>query len=432
MKTSFHSRIFLILFFLFIFILFPLQIFAKRTLTLRDAVETAIKNNPLILSQILQRDEFVFQKKIIRAEFFPKLYINYDYSYERRDSGKKDPSGNNHRFGPYLTWNLFSGFSTYYSMREAIQYVAMQDALLRARINDIAMNVVRAYLDYFRQNALYESAQADLEDAKVLLRLARRRYELGLSPYADVLDAEARLKEAEFRVTNFKYSARSAMGRVLVLMGEDLSKIDEFELLPPEERDFTPPQLSELIQKALLQRPELLSKRSEISAQEEKIKSIRGEYFPTVDLFASHYYIDNRFFPDRDKTFTAGIRITFPLFTGFSTTFKLQKERANLQRKNLERRNLELQIQDEVFTGYNVFLTSKENLASAKALLAKMEEDLRLIQKRYENGLASIVDVTTVLARLSQARAQVATSKYDLILNYFVLQRLTGDIPGLQ
>lgn len=430
MKTSFHSRIFLILFFLFIFILFPLQIFAKRTLTLRDAVETAIKNNPLILSQILQRDEFVFQKKIIRAEFFPKLYINY--SYERRDPGKNDPSGNYHLFGPYLTWNLFSGFSTYYSMREAIQYVAMQDALLRARINDIAMNVVRAYLDYFRQNALYESAQADLEDAKVLLRLAQRRYELGLSPYADVLDAEARLKEAEFRVTNFKYSARSAMGRVLVLMGEDLSKIDEFELLPPEERELTPPQLSELIQKALLQRPELLSKRSEISAQEEKIKSIRGEYFPTVDLFASHYYIDNRFFPDRDKTFTAGIRITFPLFTGFSTPSKLQKERANLQRKNLERRNLELQIQDEVFTGYNVFLTSKENLASARALLAKMEEDLRLIQKRYENGLASIVDVTTVLARLSQARAQVATSKYDLILNYFVLQRLIGDIPGLQ
>lgn len=416
-----------------IFTLLPLfisQAFAKRTITLREAVETAIKKNPQILAQILQRDEFLYQKQIIRAEFFPKLFLSY--SYESKDPGRETPNRTTHSFGPTLTWNLFSGFSTYYSFREAIQYVAMQDALLKARINDVAMNIVRAYLDFHRQKALLESAQADLEDAKILLKLAQRRYELGLSPYADVLDAEARLKEAEYRVTNFKYSARSAKGRVLLLMGEDLSAVDEVEFQPFEEDTFEPPQLSELLQRALKKRPELLAKEKEISAQEERIKSVRGEYFPSIDLFASHYLIDSKFFPDRESVFSAGIRITFPLFTGFSTPSKLQKERATLQRRNLEKRNLELQIQDEVFTGYNVFLTSKESLISARALLTKMEEDLRLIQKRYENGLASIVDVTTVLARLSQARAQVATSQYDLILNFFHLQRLAGEIPGLQ
>jgi outer membrane protein TolC len=419
--------------FLFIFIFFQLifsaNTFAKKILTLNEAVSLAIKANPQISAALKQKEEFFFQKNIIRAEFFPKFYLGY--TYQRTDSGKNKPSYDTHLFGPTLSWNIFSGFSTYFAFKEALYYLASQDENIRSKILDIALSTIKSYLSYFNEKALLESALADLEDAKIILKLAQKRYEVGLSPYADVLDAEARLKEAEFNVTNYKYSAEIAKARLLILMNQDLTQIEDYELMPLQESELTLDPLAVYINKALKLRPELLSKEKEILAQQSKIKSVKGEYLPSVDLFANYYRVDNKFFPDSDSQFLAGIKITLPLFTGFSTVSKLQKERATLEKKNFEKRELELNIQQEVFSNYKLFQTAKDNLEAAKALLSKLEEDYRLVQKKYENGLASIVDLTTVMARLSQARAQVGVSRTNLILNYFNLIKSSGEVPGL-
>ncbi|BAU23093.1 hypothetical protein THC_0701 [Caldimicrobium thiodismutans] len=419
--------------FLFIFIFFQLifsaNTFAKKILTLNEAVSLAIKANPQISAALKQKEEFFFQKNIIRAEFFPKFYLGY--TYQRTDSGKNKPSYDTHLFGPTLSWNIFSGFSTYFAFKEALYYLASQDENIRSKILDIALSTIKSYLSYFNEKALLESALADLEDAKIILKLAQKRYEVGLSPYADVLDAEARLKEAEFNVTNYKYSAEIAKARLLILMNQDLTQIEDYELMPLQESELTLDPLAVYINKALKLRPELLSKEKDILAQQSKIKSVKGEYLPSVDLFANYYRVDNKFFPDSDSQFLAGIKITLPLFTGFSTVSKLQKERATLEKKNFEKRELELNIQQEVFSNYKLFQTAKDNLEAAKALLSKLEEDYRLVQKKYENGLASIVDLTTVMARLSQARAQVGVSRTNLILNYFNLIKSSGEVPGL-
>ncbi len=421
------KRIFFLIIIFYAFLIS--EAFSKKILTLSEAVSLAIKANPQISSALKQKEEFFFQKNVIRAEFFPKLYLNY--TYQRTDLGKTQPEIDTHLFGPTLTWNVFSGFSTYFAFKEALYYLSSQDDYIRAKINEIALATIKAYIEYFKEKALLEAALKDLEDAQTTLKLAQKRFEVGLSPYADVLDAEARLKEAEFKVTNYKYSAEIAKAKLLTLLNEDLTKMEEYELLPVEEKELLLKPFSEYIEKALKLRPELLSKEKEILAQESRVKSVRGEFFPSIDIFANYYREDSKFFPDSDFEFQAGIKITFPLFTGFSTVSKLQKERATLEKKNFEKRDLELAIQQEVFSNYKLFETSKENLSASKALLAKLEEDYRIVQKKYENGLASIVDLTTIMARLSEARAQVAVSKYNLILNYYNLIKSTGEIPGL-
>lgn len=423
---KFFSRILICGFF---FLGYINLLWAKETLSLKEAIERALKVNPQITSALKQKDEFFFQKNIIRAEFFPKLYLSY--TFQRVDSGKNRPTLDTHLFGPTLNWNIFSGLSTYYSYKEALYYLSSQDEYIRQKILEIALEVVKSYIEYFKQRALLEAALADLEDAKITLKLAQKRYEVGLSPFADVLEAEARLKEAEYKMSNYKYTAEIAKAKVLLLMNEDLDKIEGYEFLPLEERELEIKPLSELIKKALNLRPELSFKEREILAQKERIKSVRGEYFPTIDLFTSYYKSDKSFFPERDYQFLAGIKFSLPLFTGFSTVSKIQKERATLEKKLVEKRSLELALQDEVFTLYQHFLTSRENLLSAQAMLEKLQEDYRLIQKKYENGLASIVDLTTVMARLSQARSQVALAKYEIFSNFYQLQKATGEIPGL-
>lgn len=424
----FNLFLFLSVFFLILVKIEP--VYSVETLTLQEIIMLGIKNNPEIKISEKVKEEFFYQKNLIRAEFFPKLYINY--TYEKYDTGKNKPTLNLHSLGPTLNWNVFSGFSTWHSYREALLLVLAQDENIKTKTLEIVLEIIRAYLDYFKQKALYESALADLEDAKVLLKLAQKKYEIGLSPYADVLDAEARVKEAEFKVTNYKYTSEIAKAKVLTLINYDLLKMEEIEFLPVEETYLKPKTLEELFKLALNKRPELKSKEKEIFAQKERVNSIKGEFYPTIDLFATYYKEDSKFFPDQNYEFFAGVKINFPLFTGFSTWAKLSQAKSVLERKKLEKNNIELTIKQEVFSVYKNWQTADENYKSAQAWLKSVEEDYRIIQKKYETGLASIVDVTTVLARLSNARANVVTSKYDLIFTYYNLIKSTGLIPVLE
>ncbi len=402
---------------------------AKKILNLSSALNLALKNNPQIQAFIKQKEEFYFQKNLIRSEFFPKIFLNYNY--QQSDIASPTSYKHLHVFGPTLNWNIFSGFSTYYAFKSALYDLSAQEEYIRSKILEVVLSTISAYVEYFKNKELLASALTDLEDAKTVLKLAQKRYEVGLSPYADVLDALARLKEVEYKVSNYKYLAEISKGNLLILLNLDLHQIEEYELEPLEEREFTLNSLSEYINKALKLRPELQAKEKEILSQENRIKSVRGEFLPISDLFVNYYKRDNQFFPDQEREFQFGLRISFPLFTGFSTISKLQKEKATYEKKVLEKRTLELLIQQEVLSKYKHFQTTKENLSALQALVEKLKEDYHIIQKKYENGLASIVDVTTIMARLSEARSNLAIAKHTLFYRYFDLLKSVGEIPGL-
>jgi outer membrane protein len=276
-KISFS--IFLVSFFIFISLGFYSKAQAKRILSLKEAVSIAISQNPEVSAAIKEKESLFFKKNIVRAEFFPKLYLSYNY--QRQDLGKYRPTVDTHQFGPSLTWNVFSGFSTWYAYQEALRLIEVSDALVKAKIQDIALRVVSAYLDYLKTKSLYEASLNDVEDAKVLLKLAQKRYEVGLSPLADVLDAEAKLKESEANSINYKYTAEIAKMNLLILLNLSVLEAKDTELLDFPEELLTEPDFESLLSLAKKKRPELLAKEKEILAQENRIKSVKGEYFPS-------------------------------------------------------------------------------------------------------------------------------------------------------
>ncbi|RKX58841.1 MAG: hypothetical protein DRP29_05795 [Thermodesulfobacteriota bacterium] len=419
-----------ILYVILIFLFFTSLTYSAEILSLKDVILLGIKNNPQIKISKKIKEQYFYQKNVVRSQFFP--YIYFEYTFQRSDLGKNLPAESLNLLGPTLNWNIFSGFSKWHDYKSALRMIEAMDEAVKSQILNIALNITNAYLEYFKQKALYQAALSDLEDAKIILKLAKKKYEVGLSPYADVLDAEAKVKEAEFKVINYKYFSEIAKAKVLTLINYNILDIDKFEFLPVKEKEFKIDSLLKCIETALKNRPELKAKNKEILAQKEKVKSAKGEYLPSIDVFANYYKKDSSFFPEDDEEFFAGIKLSIPIFTGFLIKSKIERERAILEQKNFEKNNLELQIKQEVFTNYKNLETAKENYESAQAWLKSMEEDYKIIKEKYKNGLASIVDVTTILARLSEARAQVINSKYDLLQAYYILQKSLGYIPGLQ
>jgi len=405
---------------------------AKETLTLSQLILIALKHNPEIRISKVIKKEFEIQKKRTLGEFLP--YLDLSYTYQREDDGKGLPAYGMSLLGPEFRWNVFNGLQSWYRYRSAKELVKVQGEEVKTTVLEVSLEITQKYLEYFKELAMYKAAVLSLKDARIVLNLARHKYSLGLAPYADVLDAEAKVKKAEHEVKTHLYLAEVAKASVLALAGFDISKWSDIDLIPPSENYTQVPPLTECINIALKNRPELKAKRFQLTAKLDQVKVVRGEFLPSVDVFLQYYKTQKDFslFPKDNEQFLAGVKVTVPLFEGAQRIADIEKANAEVLKAKLELKREILNVEKEVFSSYRLWESAKSSYESAKAWLKKMEEDFKIIKKKYNAGLASMVDLTTVLARLADARAQVVSTKYQLFEAYYSLKKSMGIIPGLK
>lgn len=413
-----------VLSFVLLFLVFDIA--QSKEITLRDAVLTALKSNPMVSiyeAKVAQQEANRF---MVFSQFLPT--VSFDNTYYRY---RQDPMPVVEGFGWSLTlnWNFFSGFSTVNYYRESLKLLDAAKSYYYMNELDVAMRVVNAYMAALKVKELVESAKADLEDAETNYKLAKKRYEVGLTPLADLYNAEARVEEARYNLTMRMAEYEKAKIELLVSMGYSV-----FEDIEPKSVVVAlgNVDLKKFVEEALKKRPEILAIKSEVEAQKNRVKAVMGEYLPKLDFSASYGQQDKSYFPNDRENWNIGVKLTVPVFEGFSTTSKLKRERAVLIEKENNLRKVELDVSQDVFNKYQDFVSIKKSLESAEALLKASEEDLRMMRGRYVNGLVSIVDLTTTQARLSEARAKYVTTKYELFRAYYSLIRAVGDIPGLE
>lgn len=414
-------KLFILLLFVF---LVPFSLLA-REIDLREAVEIAIKNNPTLKSKEAMVKQSEANRLLAISPFLPNIYFETEY-LKYRNNGLPVYEG----FDWALTMNinLFSGFSSLNYYREAVKLLEASRASYNSTKLDIVMSVVNAYIGVLKAKELLEAAKADLEDAETNYRLVKKRYEVGLSPLADLYNAEAKVEDAKYTLTTREADYEKAKIALLISMGLNIFEDISVKPVTLTLGDFN---LKSLVSIALERRPEILSLRNEVTAQEYRVKAVKGEYLPSVDFSTSYGESDKSFFPNQRENWNITLQFKVPIFTGFSTTYKLRREKATLSQKENDLRQMELLVSQDVFNKYQDFISVKKALESAEALLKASTEDLRLMRGKYMNGLASIVDLTTSQARLSDARAKYITTKYEVYRTYYDLVRSTGKTPVL-
>ncbi|NPA40630.1 MAG: TolC family protein [Thermodesulfobacteria bacterium] len=418
---------------LILIILFlPIKLYGKTVFSLRDAIIFALKNNPELNLYKLKVKEAELSKKQAFSQFLPSLSITYNY--QRSDQGKGLPTTNFSSIGPELSWNIFNGLQDWYNYKELSMLLKAQKQEEKNKTIELAFQIVQAYLDYLKQKAFYQSALKSLEDAQTILSLVKQKYKQGLCSYADLLDAEAKVKKAKFEVTKYLYTAEIAKAELLTLLNLDISKISDVEFLPLDTKNLKVQPLSTCVQVALKNNPQLKEVNYTIYAQQARVNSVKGEFLPSIDLYLQYYKTSPTFslIPEKDEEFTAGVRITIPIFWGGKRFFELEKQETILEEKKLQKRSLKLSVVKEVFSSYKSLESAKQKYLASQEWLRKIKEDYEVVKEKYEQGIASIVDLTTVFARLASARAELISAKYNLIEKYYELQKTMGIIPGLK
>ncbi|MEE9904112.1 MAG: TolC family protein [Chlorobium sp.] len=254
-----------------------------------------------------------------------------------------------------------------------------------------------------------------------------KRYQAGTATRFDVLSTDVRIQAARSKKLSLQHQLRRhelTLHRLTGLAVNDpLELKGSFDVRPSFSDEAS------LVAAALQRRSESkLAAEQEQSARANRDIAMK-QGLPVVSASAS-WGIANGYQPDIDEireNFAAGIHVELPIFTGFRTSAERQEAAALLRAAAQRRIDAEQQIKNDVEESLHAFETSRENILTTQSQVEQARLAAEHARARYENGVATTLDLLDTEAALAQAELARLQAAYDYLMNNYALKRATGE-----
>jgi outer membrane protein len=385
----------------------------SQPLTLAEAVDLALCNNPQARASWAT---IKIQAGLVgetRAAYLPVVSGNVSHTYDQIDySDSRYPSSNVDRNTAQATMSLrlldFGGRSANHQAAEAMLTAAL--AGHNATLQRVLAEVVQSYCDALATRAGVSAKQKGVEIAAQTLRSAQARETKGAGAQTDTLQATTALAKATLESNRAQGEYAKALALLQFIAGipgtVSLS-------LPEDGREQVSEDQGKLLQawleEAQRQHPALVSARSQLAAAQHKVEAVRSAGLPYLGLTTSYYRNtrpgDAVTATEAQET-TIGLTVSVPLFDGFSSTYKLQGARAQVEQKEAQLAETEHQIAMDVIKAHADATSTLNNLQASMRLLDTALQALTVTSRKYDKGAADIVEMLTTQAALAEARQE--------------------------
>ena len=287
---------------------------------------------------------------------------------------------------------------------------------VRFQIMDVVRRVELAYFDLIFAIENVRVQEKALELANRLLAENKRRVEVGALAPLDEQQAGAQAAARSADVLSARRNLDAQQNVLKNLITDNYQEWHPIDIKPLEDLEAYPEKfdLMESWQKGMTQRPDLLSRRTELERSDIILRYQRNQLFPQLDLIGSYgrngldRHWGGALEDIRDETnpnFSYGVLFSIPLSNrGPRNRYqasKAEKESALLQLKKLEQ-EIMVQIDDAVKLAQSSF----ERVAATKQARIYAESALDAEGKKLENGKSTSFVVLQLQRDLTTARSE--------------------------
>ena len=297
------------------------------------------------------------------------------------------------------------------SLKEmAVKDAQKSELELEAVRQGIAFQVFYTYLEVQKADAQLGAVDNAVVDARENMRLATVRTSVGVGLRSDELRSRTHLSMVEQQHISAFNNLTLARMKLAMLIG--MPEESTYEIAGFSDRIAVPAISEQLLREALDNRVEIRQSHADVEKSDAAYRLARSEYLPTVGAFAS-YQLNARdapFTSDNDA-WTAGVSLKWQLFDGFRRDN--ERKRA-LSGQSAAREMLESATRDVRYQLRESYVRRHEagkRLEVTRHAVLDAEETVRLLSKRYENSLATLVELLDAQTALNQSRANLVESE---------------------
>ena len=397
-------------------------------LTLQQAVETALANNPEVAargwdaSAALARRDHAFGARLPRAGIVGGYTHTLDE--QRLISASKD--GEPGLFSRdivssdlVVSMPLFTGGRLVNQVKAAdLLRQAAEQRLARSR-DELVFNVSSVFNSILAQKHVIESLEFS---RKTLTEHVSRIDALIAAQKAAKVDrmrTEVRLVDIEqqlVREKNLQSIQHRALANLLGLRDvEEISLRGELEV----REKAAVPELETALSTAWEGRGDYLAARSSLEAQAKNVDVTKSGYSPTLAVQGAY---GGRWAAgpttgtgdEQGDVGRVGLVLEVPIFEGGQVDADIREQRAALAAAQERLRLLDLQVRLEVETALLNVESTDERAAAIRKSITQAKESLRIEQQKYNLGKGAIVDVLDAQAALLESE----TTYYRVLAEY--------------
>jgi HAE1 family hydrophobic/amphiphilic exporter-1 len=302
------------------------------------------------------------------------------------------------------------------------------DDQLRQAQQTVIRDVATAFYDVLIAQEALAITTEDLAQKERVLAEARKRQLAGTATDYDVLSAEVVAQNARPSVIRAENAIRQAKDRLRFLLSNPAYDVDVKGDL---NRPVDPvPDYEQVLQLALVNRPELAQLSSQRSIYGELVTIARAGNKPRVDFSAGFgkRHLALKTLSSTGTTWDAGVYLSVPIFDGKRTAGRVAQARSDFNQIALDEERSRDAVAVEVRAAVDAVREAAELLRATQGTVQQAERLAFLAEKGYELGVKTNLEVQDAQLNLRSARANLARAQRDYRVARIALAWVEGTI----
>jgi outer membrane protein TolC len=300
------------------------------------------------------------------------------------------------------TWASVSG-------AQADAYAAQ--ALALAQMDDAALSALQLYDRAALASAIAEDRQASLRDEQAHLVNSQERVRTGKSARYVLFRDQAGVASAEQGLADAQAQRDETLNDLALSLDLTLTSHISVALPPPEPLNVD---VADLRARAFLQRPELLAAQHALTAQNDRLRTARSAYLPSVSVGVQTYSGTSS--PRLGQTGSqVGVTATLPLVDGGARSAQIREAVIGFTRAQVLYERTRLIVERDVVNAVREYDAARSQLTAATAGLQDAQAQSRIAKLRESAGKGIELETLDALATQATARENLsrAIARFD-------------------
>ena len=420
---------------------------AQMHLSLNQAIEIALSDNPTIKVADLEIERYDYVYKQTVSSLYPQVSVSGQYSLAIRNQQMAEGLS----FGGKNTFNATANLSlplfapsVYRQMKLTKTQMAMSVESARANRIDMVAAVRSSFYNVLLAEQSMKVLQEAYETTQRVVDNTKELFENGLAAEYDYITAQVQLSnlkpqllQAEKGIELTKLQLKMYLSIPEEVEINIIGELDNFRDNVLMHTDYD----VDLSKNTTIVNLEL---QSELLDHQEKL--IQTTRMPTIAAFGQISYIGQERVnlggllggmaggatTENQSKFwwqypiNIGAQISIPLFAGFNKTNQIkairnQRAQLDVQRDYAER-GVKLQVQQSI----NTLLTARETMLSNELTVEQAQKAYEISYTRYSAGAGTILELNNSLLTLTQAQLNYSQAIYDYLSAHAAYEKALG------
>ncbi len=413
---------------------------AQMRLTLGEAVDLALSENPTIKVAELEIERFDYVKRQTWGNLLPQLSASGSY---QRSIVKSEMRGGI-SFGADNTFAVQGDLSLPLFAPQIYRTMTLNDTQMAAAVEaargsriTLVAEVKKAFYNILLAEQSLEVLRESQATVQRTVDDTKLQYDNGLASEYDLLTAQVQLSNLHPTILQTEASVKLAK----LLLKMYLSIPEDIEIELEGELDGMRDQVlagTDGLTADVTENSDLRTLELQQELLQRQLKVANANRLPTLGAFGSATYTGNDMEPfmgmgstDGAKFFwthpiTVGVQLSVPIFAGLTKMNKSREIKNQIKQISLQRTYAEQQINVQMQSALNDLLTAREKMFAQEQTVTQARKAYSISDTRYRAGAGTILELNS--AQLAQTQAQLNYSQaiYDYLSAKAEYDRIAG------